>query len=391
MQRKILKHLTFVIVLALAGALNSFVSAQKLPQALQSNTVLSPVNRATYEAAAKAYETNPNQQNRNKLIFMAVYQIDLNFGVFVKQKRHRNDFFQTVLDILEVGAATAISISNGERAKSVIADALGFVQGSRTRINKNLRLLEQQILVNKMIEKRSVALANIYEKTNDSNDQYPFERAYIDILAYYQAGTTDSALSSLATDTGASATAAQKDLIAAKRKANIIVAPTTAQITISRANSDFVQGFVDSYDDAGDKITDADAKIAAAVAVIAAENAKAAPNAAAVNTATANKAAAEAAKTAAQASQTAAKNKLKAIFNAIEQDPVLSPLFDELPEKYPNLDPPIEESLARIRAKNGTLDDYGSVLLKFFGLVTDAANDDPTIVDRAKNLVDSFR
>ncbi len=212
MKRKIknLNYLAFIITLVLCATLSFSVKAQKIPLVLQNDSVLSPVG--AYNAEAIAYRNMPSKDSRNRLIFMAVSQIDLNFGHYVKNKRHHNAFFQTVLDILEVGAATAISISNGERAKSVIADALGFVQGSRTKINENLRLLEQQVLVNKMIEKRSLALIVIYEKINNPIDQYPFERAYIDILAYYEAGTTDSALSSLATDTGSNAKIAEQKL-----------------------------------------------------------------------------------------------------------------------------------------------------------------------------------
>jgi hypothetical protein len=206
---KIVKKL-FIIALLFTGILYIPVNAQKIPLVLKKDSVLSPVG--SYNAAAETYKENRTTENRNKLVFMAISQIDFNFDRYIKNKRHHNAFFQTVLDILEVGAATAISISNGERAKSVIADALGFVQGSRVKINENLRLLEQQVLVNKMIENRSKALVIIYDNIDKSDAEYPFERAYIDILSYYEAGTTDSALSALSTDTGNSADKAQEKL-----------------------------------------------------------------------------------------------------------------------------------------------------------------------------------
>ena len=394
MQNKIKRIIWIAVFSALVPllALSPVVMSQKnLPLALQQTSTLSPVGE--YNTVAESYKNDGRKiEDRNRLIFMAIAQIDLNFGSYVKTKRHRNAFFQTVLDILEVGAATAISISNGERGKSIIADALGFIQGSRAKVNRNLRLLEQQVLVNKMIEKRALALADIYGKINQSDAQYPFERAYIDVLAYYEAGTTDAALSSLATDSGTSATTAQKQLNDAKIAAKIVVAPSAVQVKISRDNSAFVQKFIDSEAAEKAKVTAADVAIAAAEATIAAENAKVAPavpDAAVIAAATATKAAETGKKAAATAAQTAALDKLKTIFTSIEQDSVLEPLLAKLPEKYPNL--PIQARLDSIRNKRGTIDDYGSVILKFFGLVKDAVIDNPTVVDRATNIIESVK
>ncbi|MDQ3798688.1 MAG: hypothetical protein M3384_04500 [Acidobacteriota bacterium] len=365
------------------------VQAQRVPIALKDSSVLSPTNSADYQQAASEYKRERTPERRNRLIFMAVSQIDLNFGFYQKNRRYKNNLFQTVLDILEVGAATAISITNGERPKSIIADALGFVQGSRSRINKNLHLLEQQVLFNKMIENRARVLTRILDNTGRFNDaQYPFERAYLDIVAYYEAGTMDSALSSLATDTGASAQNAERQLAQAKRKAGIILAPTEAQIRVSRQNSDFVQAIVDRHATAAAQITDAERRIGEADAII---NQQPQANAEALAQARTNRTNAETDKRNAQAVQKKALDDLRAIFQSIEDDPQLSPLLEELPERFPNLASKIEARLARIRSNQGTIDDYGLTILQFLRGVVDAVPDNPNIVERTKVILDSVR
>jgi hypothetical protein len=379
-----------ILLLCLAFGLPA-KGQKKLPFALADGTPMSSITADQYSQEAEAYKKDRTQDRRNRLIFMAVSQIDLHFRSYERKRRHRNNLFQTVINILEVGAATAISITNGERAKSLIADGLGFIQGSRDSINKNFRLLERQVLVNKMIEKRAKILVQIYERSNMSEAEYPFERAFVDLLDYFEAGTMDSALNSLATDTGASANNASQQLVEAKRKAGIVLAPTTEQIKVSRLNSDTAQAFIDSEAAARKQVEEADKKIKAAEKTITDENAKPNPDAAVINQETQKKAKAEIDKKTAQGAQTAALDKLKAIFSSIEQDSVLSPLLDQLPEKNPNLASSINASLGRIRSQNGAPDDYASIILKFYRRVTDAVLDNPTAVERAKNILESVK
>ncbi len=191
MQRKTKGLSCFICFLALVFCAILCVpsKAQKLPLAFEKDTFLAPTNAKEYEDLAKDYKTKRDKLSRNKLIFTAVSQIDLNFRKYQRDRRIRRDLFQIVLDILEIGASTAISITKGERPKSIIAEGLSFLQGSRTSVNKNLRLLEMQVLFNKMIEKRAETLTRIIEKSKESDEAYPFELAFVDIVAYYQAGT----------------------------------------------------------------------------------------------------------------------------------------------------------------------------------------------------------
>lgn len=210
-----------IIALAIFICLGSITPtmAQKKPTALGSNTPLSPASTAYYEEVAAAYKADIAAGNagkdkalidRNRLIYLAIDQMDLNFYDFQKSTRKKRALMQTVLDILEIGASTAISITNGERAKTLIAEGLGFLQSGRTAINKNYALKDTQILFNKMVEKRADVLGLILTKSTEEVEQYPFEAALIDLIAYFRAGTFDGALENLNIDTGASADEATK-------------------------------------------------------------------------------------------------------------------------------------------------------------------------------------
>lgn len=230
------------------------VQAQKLPTALKKNTPLSPTNRADYEAIANAYKQpgGRTKENRNNLISLAITQIDLNFGFYQRHRRIGRDLFETVIDILEIGASTAISITGGARPKALIGEGLTFVQGSRDKVNKNLRLMDLQILFNTMIKKRAQVQQRILGRLTDTVEQYPFEQAYIDLVDYYQAGTMDTALSDLAAETGNSAVAAQEELDKAKKKAGIVGVLTDTEIKNSNDNFKkaevIMQAFVDAKD-----------------------------------------------------------------------------------------------------------------------------------------------
>ena len=207
--RALLQSFVFVCVTA---TLSMSAMAQKKPIALQSTTSLSAISKAEYEAVATSYRGRRNEQDRNRLIYMAISQIDLNFRDYQRKRRIGRDLFETVMDILEVGAVAAVSITNGVRSKAIINDGLAFLKGSRASVNKNLRLLDLQILFNKMREDRAVVMQRILDNVDDPIESYPFERAYMEIVDYYIAGTMDNALSSLASETGKAADKAESDL-----------------------------------------------------------------------------------------------------------------------------------------------------------------------------------
>lgn len=207
------------LVLLVALCVCAEVAAQKKPQILDSSTAFSPNNKDYYQGLANSYKRHLDNGEldeallvRNRLVFVAIEQIDLNFYDFQKSTRKKRALLQTVLDILEIGAKSAIAITNGERAKTIIGESLGFLQLSRNAVNNNYSLRETQILFNKMVQKRSEILGDIMSNSVKTIEEYPLESAFIEVIGYYRAGTFDGALENLSIDTGADANKAARNL-----------------------------------------------------------------------------------------------------------------------------------------------------------------------------------
>lgn len=213
----------FSLIFVFCFANLTSVKAQKIPPVLEKqDSEITAFSLARLKSLTSSYNTKSESQSeneleqarliRNKLIAMGVEQIDANFNSYQKKNRKRNELLQFFLDFVEIGAATAISITNGERAKSIIAEGLGALQASRTSLNKNFKLLERQIIVNQMVTDRATVLKIILDKLNQDVAQYSWEAARSDLRNYYNAGTFDSAVSSLSINTGKQADEAEEEI-----------------------------------------------------------------------------------------------------------------------------------------------------------------------------------
>jgi hypothetical protein len=295
---------------------------------------------------------------RNKLIFICVEQVDTEFNNYRKKSRKRNDLLQFIFDFLEVGASTAIAITNGERAKEVIAEALTGFKGGRTSFTKTFRLLEAQILFNKMVTNRSRRLSAIYDRLNDDVESYPWERARSELRGYFYAGTIDDALSGLSIDTGAEANAEQENLEKVKIRAGIVGAPTGPEVEASKA--------------AFDKVHDIMEVGVAAEKAVNAEKAKPAANQV------------KATIDAQEAIKKGVLDDLRSLFGVINSNAKLKALLDRIPGEFGQGDDAerirLEGQLNRVREnKDPTLADYDSILLKLGDLASSAVARDPSL------------
>jgi hypothetical protein len=201
-----------VLVVILFGQAMS-VKGQQLPPILNTgSTDPSAFDVQELQNIMKTYRDNVDKTGeanqaaaklaRNRLIGIGREQIDAMFNGYIKKDRKRRALIQFVLDFLEIGAATAIGITNGERAKTLISEGLGALQATRTSLNKNFQLLERQILINKMAADRATILTGIYAKRDLEANQYPWEDARAELRTYRDAGTIDGALINLSSDVG---------------------------------------------------------------------------------------------------------------------------------------------------------------------------------------------
>lgn len=262
---KSLIHYTIVFALLLFIGLTQIlsISAQKKPPLLETrDNDLSAFDKSAVEALQTGYNTNvvksdaPSQelarQYRNRLIAVGIEQTDAYFIRYLKNDRQKREWLQFLLDFLEIGAATAIGITNGERAKTVISEGLGALQASRTSLNKNFKLLERQIIINQMVADRGEILALILERLDRGVTLYPWEAARSDLRNYFNAGTLDNALTRLSATTGKAADDAEVKVRRFKGL-RIVSASTRAQSEASRSAEENKSALEDAVDDESKK------------------------------------------------------------------------------------------------------------------------------------------
>ncbi len=158
--------------------------------------------------------TNPTlaAEYRNKMLYVVKEQIDAYYDAHKNGRKVKNKWFQTTLDILGIGAAFAANITNGERAKTVIAASLGGFQAGRNTVNERFQLLQIQILINKMNANRLEQWTEILKNSKKDTKDYPWDAARVDLQQYLFRGTFNDALDSLVNETGAEVAAAEKNL-----------------------------------------------------------------------------------------------------------------------------------------------------------------------------------
>lgn len=149
---------------------------------------------------------------RNELIKYVRGRVDRFYEEYTNRKKFNRSLLQTIFDMLEIGAAAAIGITNGERAKEVIGIALGAVQATRTSLNKQFDLLQTRIIINKMRENRAQVLARIVSNMRKPVSDYSWLDAKNDLREYLYVGTFSNAMDSLAAETGDAAQEAEKVL-----------------------------------------------------------------------------------------------------------------------------------------------------------------------------------
>lgn len=170
---------------------------------------------------------------RNELIKYVQGRVDRFYDDSVRKKKFDRALLQTILDFLEVGAATAVGITNGERAKEVIGIALTGLQGMRTSLNKNFDLLQTRILINKMRENRAEILMRIIGNMSKPVSDYSWLNAKNDLRQYLYAGTFSDALDSLAAETGDAAQDAETNLRIVS--GDLVVLPEATSVNVDQA------------------------------------------------------------------------------------------------------------------------------------------------------------
>lgn len=134
------------LVLFTLVCLTKVVAAQTKPTEFESraddkprcsgNGSLRPTEYCDFWLAYNSNRTGNADQRliamdaRNELIKYVRGRVDRFYEESTNKKKFNRNLLQTIFDMLEIGAAAAIGITNGERAKEVIGIALGGVHGA---------------------------------------------------------------------------------------------------------------------------------------------------------------------------------------------------------------------------------------------------------------------
>ena len=176
-----------------------------------ANTLVAKINRhidAKRQAYDAALENDPAdtkhvaQRHRNELIEDALPFIDSAYVDFITDLQAGRDRKNFMLDLVELGAAASVGITNGERPLQIIGVALTAFRGGRRSIDANFyKDTSVPILISKMDGNRAKVRATILTREKGSPADYPIGAAISDLVDYYNAGTLVRAFTQLQQDT----------------------------------------------------------------------------------------------------------------------------------------------------------------------------------------------
>lgn len=155
-----------------------------------------------YHAAVGRKDFDRAKTLRNDLLEEALPYIDEAYMDFITGLQSGRDRDNFLLDLVELGTAGAIGITNGERPIQIMGVALTAFRGGRRSADLNFyKEQSTPILINKMDGNRAKVRATILSREKDPVDVYPIGAAMSDIVDYYNAGTLVRAFTELSKDT----------------------------------------------------------------------------------------------------------------------------------------------------------------------------------------------
>ena len=163
------------------------------------NTDLVDYNKAADGTEAKRLA-------RNKMVYGVMAEIDYVYHNYEIALFMNEGSFRVATDILALGLGVASTVTNGERAKTVLSAALTGFTGATLSIDKNFfRQQTVQALISSMQAGRDQTKNLILQRLSEPDTTYPFQAARSDMAAYFFAGTLPGALQELNQTAAASA------------------------------------------------------------------------------------------------------------------------------------------------------------------------------------------
>jgi hypothetical protein len=151
---------------------------------------------------------------RNKIVFRIMAQIDAAYSRFETGLATTRAGAQTLADGANLGVTAAATVVGASSVKDILSATSVALQGTRLSFDKNFfEEKTTESLISQMRATRKNLNAQMLDSlANRDVTSYPLEAAWSDLVAYFNAGTIPSALVDIASNTGAAATTADKNL-----------------------------------------------------------------------------------------------------------------------------------------------------------------------------------
>ncbi len=188
-----------------------------------SNSLVAKINahietqRSAYQNALDGNNLVKAKRIRNELIEDALPYIDGAYVDFITDIQAGRDRQNFMLDLVELGTAASVGITNGERSLQVIGVALTAFRGGRRSLDANFyKDQSTPILISKMDGNRAKVRATILNREKGSPEDYPLGAAISDLVDYYNAGTLVRAFTQLQQDTAVITKQSEDDVLVLK-------------------------------------------------------------------------------------------------------------------------------------------------------------------------------
>jgi hypothetical protein len=150
---------------------------------------------------------------RNKIAYGVMAEIDYAFYDYETKLFLNQGLFSVGSDFLQLGLASAGTITNGARAKTVLSAVLSGVTGVNLSIDKNFfRQQTVQAIASSMEANRDRTKSVILQQLAQDTIAYPFQAARADLIKYFFAGTLSAGLQQIHQDSAIAAQQQRSDL-----------------------------------------------------------------------------------------------------------------------------------------------------------------------------------
>lgn len=208
-----MKASTLVIILSSILLLTACPRNQgRMPEVLARRVITYETSRFDQDLAAyESADITTKRLIRDEMLLRLKRNIDALYHDFERDLFIHRATSNILADFTELATAGATSITNGERAKTILAVALTAFKGGRKSIDQNLfRERTTEILISRMRASRSRIEAEITESRPAGADVYTLDDALGHLVDYFYAGTLQNALQELAQQAGKEADEARQ-------------------------------------------------------------------------------------------------------------------------------------------------------------------------------------